>query len=107
MLDISNNDNYVWTDDFIPPAKDKEHGEHGEHRGQINKKVLIAIIAGSAAGVILLSVIIGLILRKLNKNKRIQKKVIPGSEDEDDHENIHDQEQKGIPQIPKSVITKL
>jgi len=115
LLDISNNDEYIWTENFVPPVKNTENEEHNVSRsGWSNKQIIIVSIVVSIVGVIIL-VVGGLLLRKCNKNKQSQKKVTPSSGDENGYnkENLEDSE-KGIPptddkemlKTPESMITK-
>ena len=113
LLDISNNDEYVWTEDFVPPTSptnnNTDNEDHGSGRSRWNNKLFVIVsIAESVVGVVIL--IVGGLLLRIYKNKRGQK---TGSGDEDDYKQ--EDSEKGIPptddkkmlEAPKSVITKV
>src|SRR5688500_16651956 len=66
LLDISNNDEYVWTNIFHPTPPTPKHVT----------QTIIGIVIGSLIGGISL-LFGGLFIYKKNKNKRKNKKVIP------------------------------
>ncbi|RIA96739.1 hypothetical protein C1645_754180 [Glomus cerebriforme] len=66
LLDISNNDEFKWTTDFIPPKTLRQLS------AKKTKDVIIGIIVGSIIGGVLLLSIGFFILYKWNKNKKVQ-----------------------------------
>jgi H+/gluconate symporter-like permease len=86
LLDISNNDEYVWTDNFTPPSTSSTQANN-----LYNKSIIIVVVMGSSIGGFSLAVIC-FILYKWNKNKQKRKEVIPASGNEEgnryNHENL-------------------
>ena len=80
LLDISNNDEYKWTDIFDPsppsPPSPPPSISPSAQQQSSNKSVMIGAIVGSLFGGILLT-IGGFLLHRWNKNKQKQANALP------------------------------